>query len=234
MYIAEIELLLEHGRSIGMPLPSKRTLTDLLNEVDEEHSSYDQLRHAAHSNPPSPSSSRPRTKQRLEESELQPSINTSTIMSESKPESSKSQSQPQSLPYPKPSTARAPSKSTPFQQPTQLTSFSYDASHTLEFTDSALRYFVDPPRNAKLGYGYDRWVRHEDDRGRIDSLLQAFLKVKREGAGLEDVGVVGWRGVMTRCVGFSRPGIWGYPSCFHVLCLTVADVWLREDIDGAL
>jgi len=88
---------------------------------------------------------------------------------------------------------------TPFQQPTQILSFSYTPSHTLEFTDSALRYFVEPPLGAKLGYGYERWERKPDKRGRIDALLQAFFKTKgMPGVALQDVGVVAMRGVMTR------------------------------------
>ncbi|KAG5647335.1 hypothetical protein DXG03_000403 [Asterophora parasitica] len=102
-----------------------------------------------------------------------------------------------SLAYP--STSQTITKQTPFQQPTQILSFSFTPSRTLEFTDSALRYFVEPPIGAKLSYGYDRWVRKPDGRGRIDGLLQAFSKAKgMPNVALQDVGVVAWRGVMTR------------------------------------
>lgn len=88
----------------------------------------------------------------------------------------------------------------PFQQPTQLLSFSYDTSHALEFTDSALRYFVDPPIGANLNHGYERWIWKSDERGRIDSLLRAFAKAKEAASSpfLENIGVVSWRGVMTK------------------------------------
>jgi RAT1-interacting protein len=100
-----------------------------------------------------------------------------------------------------PNTSQPPRQSIPFQQPTQIISFSYTSSRTLEFTNSALRYLVDPPSDAKLGYGYDRWVRKPEQRGRIDGLLKAFSKAQSgsAAASLRDVEVVAWRGVMTRC-----------------------------------
>ncbi|RDB26378.1 Decapping nuclease RAI1 [Hypsizygus marmoreus] len=102
-----------------------------------------------------------------------------------------------SLSYP--NTSQPTAQQTPFQQPTQLISFSYNPSRELEFTDSALRYFVDPPLGAKLGYGYERWVRRPEQRGRLDGLVQAFSKARsRDTSSLDDVGVVAWRGVMTK------------------------------------
>lgn len=93
-------------------------------------------------------------------------------------------------------------KQTPFQQPTQIISFSYTPSRVLEFTDSALRYFVDPPPGAKLGHAYDRWVKRPEERGRIDGLVKAFSKARsgEPAVSLKDVGVVSWRGVMTKYV----------------------------------
>jgi len=103
-----------------------------------------------------------------------------------------------SLSYP--DTRQPTSKQTPFQQPSQLLSFSYNSEHQLEFNDSALRYFVDPPRGANLAYGYERLVMNQDQRGRIDGLLQAFARAKETDSSsvLQDVGVVSWRGVMTK------------------------------------
>ncbi|KAF8896184.1 RAI1 like PD-XK nuclease-domain-containing protein [Infundibulicybe gibba] len=101
----------------------------------------------------------------------------------------------QNLAYPPLSTP--PKKPTPFQQPTQVISFSYTPLRELEFTESALRYYVDPPRRARLGYGYERWVQRVEERGRIDGLLTAFSKTKNLG-GVGDIGVVAWRGVMTK------------------------------------
>ena len=103
-----------------------------------------------------------------------------------------------------PNISQPPGRPTPFQQPTQIISFSYTPSRTLEFTNSALRYLVDPPPGAKLGYGYERWERRSEQRGRIDGLLQAFSKAwdvsASASASLRDVEIVAWRGVMTRCV----------------------------------
>ena len=93
-------------------------------------------------------------------------------------------------------------KQVPFQQPSQLISFSYDPEHVQEFTDSALRYFVDPPIGSKLGYGYERWNYKSDDRGRIDALLKAVSKIKSDtlacGGALPEIGLISWRGVMTK------------------------------------
>lgn len=97
-------------------------------------------------------------------------------------------------------------KQTPFQQPTQIISFSYTPSRALEFTDSALRYFVDPPPGAKLSHAYERWVKRPEERGRIDGLVKAFSKARKGDAvvSLRDVGVVAWRGVMTKYVACRR------------------------------
>lgn len=102
------------------------------------------------------------------------------------------------LPYSVKDAKRAAS-AVPFQLPTQLISFSYTPDRVLEFNDSSLRYFVDPPRGAQLSYGYDRWVRRPEERGRLDSLLKAWQKFGTEHPGaLGEVGVVSWRGVMTK------------------------------------
>lgn len=93
-------------------------------------------------------------------------------------------------------------KQIPFQQPSQLISFSYTPEHIQEFTDSALRYFVDPPLHSDLGYGYERWNNKSDDRGRLDALLRAVSKIKSDaaasGGALPEIGLISWRGVMTK------------------------------------
>ncbi|KAJ3558064.1 hypothetical protein NP233_g11584 [Leucocoprinus birnbaumii] len=112
------------------------------------------------------------------------------------------------LSYPSPSSTNPPTKSPPFQQPTQLLTFSYSPTRDLLFDDSALRYYVLPPQGAKLSYGYDKWVRRgvEEEKGRVDSLLRALCRIK-EGKGqggevgkerVEGLGVVCWRGVLTK------------------------------------
>lgn len=102
-----------------------------------------------------------------------------------------------------PSTSTPILKQTPFQQPSQLITFSYTPEHVLEFTDSALRYFVDPPIGAKLDYGYERWVRKPDERGRLDGLLKAISHIRKDpmrAPNLPEIGLVSWRGVMTKYV----------------------------------
>jgi len=103
------------------------------------------------------------------------------------------------VPLPDPRTVKP--KPIPFQQPSPLTSFSYTPDHVQEFTDSALRYYVDPPLGSNLSYGYERWIRKPDTRGRIDSLLKAVSRVKndaRQNGGLPEIGLVSWRGVMSK------------------------------------
>lgn len=55
-----------------------------------------------------------------------------------------------------------------------------------------------------LSYGYERWIKRPDERGRVDALLKAILKVKRDaegnGAKFPEIGVISWRGVMTKYV----------------------------------
>lgn len=99
-----------------------------------------------------------------------------------------------------PSLSSVVSQQVPFQLPTQIISFSYDEKHVMEFTDSALRYYVEPPQSADLKYGYDRWIRKQDTRGRLDSLLHAINKVKKDRGSLGQVGLVSWRGTITKCV----------------------------------
>lgn len=101
-----------------------------------------------------------------------------------------------------------PANPVPFQQPTGLLTFSYTPQHVLEFTDSALRYYVDPPRGADLRYGYERWIKRPEEITRLDSLLRAVERVMQktdasmgEGSGIkwiQDIAVVTWRGIITK------------------------------------
>ena len=101
--------------------------------------------------------------------------------------------QPAHLPFP--DTSREPSTPIQLQQPVQLTSFSYNSAHELEFNDSALRYYVDPPPGARLDFGFHRWPPKVEEKPRIDSLLKAYSRVRNE---IGDIGLVSWRGVMTK------------------------------------
>ncbi|CCM01915.1 uncharacterized protein FIBRA_03986 [Fibroporia radiculosa] len=106
-----------------------------------------------------------------------------------------------------PSTSQtSQSKPVPFQQPVSLITFSYTPSRKLEFNNSALRYYVNPPRNANLRHGYERWIKRPEEKGRIDGLLRATSKLRNDmnaGASkgvdwIRSIGVVSWRGVMTK------------------------------------
>lgn len=86
-----------------------------------------------------------------------------------------------------------------FQQPLPLVTFSYNASRALEFNDSSLRYYIDPPPGADLKHRYDTWIRKPEAKGRIDGLLEAWLKAKEKlPEGSMKGAVISWRGVMTR------------------------------------
>jgi RAT1-interacting protein len=129
-----------------------------------------------------------------------------------------------SLSYP--DTSHPISRVVPFQRPHPLITFSYDKSRQLEFSDAAMRYYVSPPPDADLAYGYERWIRRPEERGRLDGLLRAILKIQSRGTGHPVVGVISWRGVMTKCV----PAILLHPSCF----LLSPALSVSENPDGTL
>jgi RAT1-interacting protein len=87
---------------------------------------------------------------------------------------------------------------TEYQKPYQLTSFSLNETRELEFNDSSLKYFVDPPKNADLNYRYEHWTKRPEERARLDNLLQACLtkEAKRE---RRRANVITWRGILTKC-----------------------------------
>jgi RAT1-interacting protein len=105
------------------------------------------------------------------------------------------------LTYPPPH-APPPAVATAFQQPVPLLTYSHDTSHVQVFDDSSMKYLNTPsagcPINLNLNHRYENWVRKPDVRGRLDGLLVALERVKNEVGGRLDVGVVSWRGVMTK------------------------------------
>jgi len=106
-----------------------------------------------------------------------------------------------------PSLSSSPAKNPPFQRPAQLLTFSYNAEHVLEFNDSAMRYYVEPPRGADLGFHYDKWIKRPEERGRLDGLLTAWSKFKKSlrppdsscsVVSVPDINVITWRGIITK------------------------------------
>ncbi|KAH9998836.1 RAI1 like PD-XK nuclease-domain-containing protein [Russula compacta] len=97
-----------------------------------------------------------------------------------------------------PSMSQSASRAVPFQRPRPLISFSYNKDRKLEFSDSAMRYYVSPPVGADLGHGHERWIRRPEEKGRLDGLLQAISEFRRRGTGDPAVNIVSWRGVMTK------------------------------------
>ena len=127
-----------------------------------------------------------------------------------------------SLSYP--STSQSASRAVPFQRPLPLISFSYTKDRELEFSDAAMRYYVNPPPGAELGHGHDRWIRRPEERGRLDGLLRAISEIRRRGTGDPVINIVSWRGVMTKCV----------PNSPMRCALLRSALFAREDPDGTL
>jgi len=83
-----------------------------------------------------------------------------------------------------------------FQKPSIITTFSYTSDRELAFDDSAMKYFVQPPVRADLGYRYSRWTKRPDEKGRLDNLLRALAATSTGPTPFE--GAVSWRGVMCK------------------------------------
>lgn len=95
-----------------------------------------------------------------------------------------------------------PSKSTPptqvaFQKPYQLVSFSYTPQRELVFNDSALRFWVEPPRNADLNHRYAHWIKRKEERGRLDGLLKAAIHARCDET-RSRARTICWRGVLCK------------------------------------
>lgn len=106
-----------------------------------------------------------------------------------------------------------PASPVAMQYPTRLLSFSYNGARQLLFDNSAMKYFVNPPYQPDLRYGYDRWIKRPEEKGRLDGLLKAVSRY-REGLDasttvspiddrpgetwLRQMGFITWRGVMTK------------------------------------
>jgi hypothetical protein len=88
--------------------------------------------------------------------------------------------------------------SVPFQKPSIVTTFSYTPDRELAFDHSALKYFVQPPLRADLGYRYDRWAKKPEEKGRLDNLLRAVARSGAVQSPSPFAGVVSWRGVMCK------------------------------------
>jgi RAT1-interacting protein len=60
-----------------------------------------------------------------------------------------------------------------------------------------MKYFMVPPPRIDLSYGYERWIKREEDRGRLDALLECLEREKILKASRRP-SIVTWRGVMTK------------------------------------
>lgn len=86
----------------------------------------------------------------------------------------------------------------PYQRPRTLITFTYDEGHRLHVgSNDALRFFSTPPEQADLNYGYDRWVKRDEERGRLDSLLECLEHSSAQSAASRP-SLVTWRGIITK------------------------------------
>ncbi|PVF93357.1 RAI1-domain-containing protein [Serendipita vermifera] len=97
---------------------------------------------------------------------------------------------------------KLPPKSQPatlpnFQKPVQLISFSYTPERKQLFDNSAMKFFVGPPRGADLSYGYANWVKRPEEKGRLDGLLQAITQ-KPCLETMAKAHLVCWRGILCK------------------------------------
>ncbi|KAG2033307.1 RAI1 like PD-XK nuclease-domain-containing protein [Suillus americanus] len=118
-----------------------------------------------------------------------------------------------------------------FQRPSQLLTFSYSPSRVLQFDDSALRYFVNPPHGADLNYGYENWTRRPEERGRIDGLLSAWSRFKKSLNGQNpEIGVISWRGVITKILTapYEERDVWE----LNVMCVN-GTMYFEEHLSDA-
>jgi RAT1-interacting protein len=86
-----------------------------------------------------------------------------------------------------------------FQKPVQIISFSYTPEREQVFNDSAMKFFVGPPRGADLSHRYANWIKGSDEKGRLDGLLRAI----NQGPCLETKArahLVCWRGILCKWV----------------------------------
>ncbi|KAL5526380.1 RAI1 [Sanghuangporus sanghuang] len=116
-----------------------------------------------------------------------------------------------------------------FQYPNQLITFSYSESRKLEFTNAAMKFYVHPPFNADLNYGYEHWIKRPEERGRLDGLLTACLRdevvLERDRA-----NVISWRGVMTKIL--TAPYEDRESWTLNVMCINNT-LYFEEHIDNA-
>jgi RAT1-interacting protein len=88
-----------------------------------------------------------------------------------------------------------------FQQPVQITSFSYDEARRLHHDDRSRSYYHPPPPRADLNRGFEELIeRDETVNEHLDSLLISLMKLSEKGNAdqLQKANLVTWRGMMTK------------------------------------
>lgn len=90
-----------------------------------------------------------------------------------------------------------------FQQPVQITSFSYDESRNLHHDDRSRKFYHPPPPRADLNRGFEELIeRNESINEHLDSLLISLLRVsqskEKKNEQLSKANLITWRGMMTK------------------------------------
>lgn len=82
----------------------------------------------------------------------------------------------------------------------EFTCFSYDENHVYRPDDSSLRWYYHHPIDigADLSSGFESFDKHDDSQDEhLVSLLKSLVEYERAN-GRVDVGIVTWRGMMTK------------------------------------
>jgi RAT1-interacting protein len=83
--------------------------------------------------------------------------------------------------------------------PQEITSFSFDDTHTLRFDDSCLKWYYPPSIGADLCAGFDTFDKMDDSKDdHLNSLLAAIIELEKKTGEQVTADVITWRGMMTK------------------------------------
>ncbi|KAG8936079.1 decapping endonuclease targeting mRNA [Tulasnella sp. 418] len=117
-----------------------------------------------------------------------------------------------------------PTRPLPMQRPWCLVTFSYDSSRVLEFNNSAMKYFKQPPYGASLQRGYEDWSKRPETRPRLDGLLQAINRAEVKKFA-QRADFITWRGILTKIIVFPYEN----RESFDLNIMIVDDVMYMEE-----
>jgi RAT1-interacting protein len=83
--------------------------------------------------------------------------------------------------------------------PQEITSFSFDETHTLRLDDSSLKWYYPPQIGADLCAGFDTFNKMDDTRDdHLGCLLTSIVALEKKTGERVEADVVTWRGMMTK------------------------------------